>query len=148
MNGSRQKINSYSYNLILSCLSFHSCLSHSSSYTQTHFNHGATWQQISVSILNLINGNDSSVIHLSWVAFIFLSVTGEWTLSGWRPTLVIAHSPKDWHLEDRFLATMENATILACDFFLFFHIIFFPNIFSFYWNVHIMQIFTGIVWLY
>lgn len=36
---------------------------------KTHFNHGETWQQMSASILNLINGNDSSVIHLSKVAF-------------------------------------------------------------------------------
>lgn len=41
---------------------------------------------------------------------------------------MIAHSPNDWHLEDRFLPTMENATIIACDFFLFFHIIFFQYI--------------------
>lgn len=43
---------------------------------------------------------------------------------------MIAHSPKDWHLEDRFLPTMENATILACDFFCF-STSFFFNIFIF-----------------
>lgn len=45
---------------------------------------------------------------------------------------MIAHSPNDWDLEDRFLPTMENATILACDFFFVFPHHFFFNIFRFY----------------
>lgn len=95
--------------------------SHKLAHTQTHFNHGETWQQISVSILHLINGNDSSVIHLSWVAFIFLSLSGEWTLSGWRPSLVIARSPKHGYLEDIFLSGMD-ATVICMWCFYFRHV--------------------------
>lgn len=40
-----------------------SCLSHTGSRAKTPFNHGETWQHMSASILHLINGNDSSVIH-------------------------------------------------------------------------------------
>lgn len=50
-----------------------SCLSHTGSRTKTPFNHGKTWQHMSVSILHLINGNDSSVIHHpGWHFFFFL----------------------------------------------------------------------------
>lgn len=51
-----------------------SCLSHTSSRTKTPFNHGETWQQISASILHLINGNDSSVIHHPGWHFFFLFI--------------------------------------------------------------------------
>lgn len=50
-----------------------SCLSHTGSRAKTPFNHGGTWQHMSVSILHLINGNDSSVIHHpGWHFFFFL----------------------------------------------------------------------------
>ena len=52
------------------------CPSRASSYTQTHFNHTEAWQQISVSILNLINGNDSYVIQLSGWHFSFFHSGG------------------------------------------------------------------------
>lgn len=94
------------------------CLSHASSYTQICFIHKETWQQISVSILNLINGNDSSVIHLSWVAFLFLSLRGERTLFGWRPSLVIAHNLKAWCLENIFCVIRHK--IILCLWLLFF----------------------------
>lgn len=87
------------------------------SCTQTHFNHGETWQQITVSILNLINGNDSSVIHLSWVAFLFLSFREEWTPFGWRPSLLISHSPNAWRLEN--LLWVCDKACCDCFFFVF-----------------------------
>lgn len=126
--------------LTLSFLSFHSCLSHTSSYRKTHFNHGETWQQMSVSILNLINGNDSSVIHLSRVAFLFFffSLKEEWTPFGWRPSLLIAHISKAWCLGNIFLSVIRhrNHFLFVCDYsFCFWHLclikrswmVYFPN---------------------
>lgn len=53
--------------------SLSSCLSHTGSRAKTPFNHGETWQHMSASILHLINGNDSSVIHQpGWHFFFFL----------------------------------------------------------------------------
>lgn len=49
-----------------------SCLSHTASRAKTPFNHAETWQHMSASILHLINGNDSSVIHHpGWHFFFF-----------------------------------------------------------------------------
>lgn len=68
------------------------CLSHTSSGTKTPFNHGETWQQMSVSVLHLINGNDSSVIHhAGWhffylfILFFFAQLKKKWTLFSQPP---------------------------------------------------------------
>lgn len=51
------------------------CLSRVSSRTKTPFNHDETWQHMSSSILHLINGNDSSVIHHpGWHFFLFIII--------------------------------------------------------------------------
>lgn len=76
-----------------SSLSLHSFVYLTQAHTdKAHFNHGETWQQMSASILNLINGNDSSVIHLSKVAFSVPlpphSRKG-WTQFGERPSLLL-----------------------------------------------------------
>lgn len=77
----------------LSSLSLHSFVYLTQAHTDTtHFNHGETWQQMSASILNLINGNDSSVIHLSKVAFsapLPPHSRKGWTQFGERPSLLL-----------------------------------------------------------
>lgn len=86
----------------LSPLSLHSFVHLTQARTdKAHFNHGETWQQKSASILNLINGNDSSVIHLSKVAFSVPlpphSRKG-WTQFGERPSLLLLtkRRPGSW----------------------------------------------------
>lgn len=69
-----------------------SCLSHTDSRTKTPFNLGKTWQQMSASILHLINGNDSSVIHHPGWHFFFLLI---YFLPSSRRNELFSQSPLD-----------------------------------------------------
>lgn len=73
---------------------------------KTHFDHDETWRRMSVSILNLINGNDSSVIHLSRVAF--LSPPCSWKNELYLASLLIAHSLNAWCLGNIFLPVIRH----------------------------------------
>lgn len=52
------------------------------------------------------------------VAFLFLSLRGEWTQFGWRPSLLIAHRPKARRLENIFCVCdkAQNHFLFVCDY--------------------------------
>lgn len=104
-------------NIIILTLFFlftRSSLSRKLIHTNTFQSRIEAWQQISVSILNLINGNDSSVIHLSWVAFLFLSLAG-----GWQNELHLARDPVSgcpnaWRLENIYIVSVIRHGTILC----------------------------------
>lgn len=63
------------------------------------------------------------ICHSSILGGIFLSFTqgGEWTPFGWRPSLLIAHSPKAWRLENIFCVCdkAQNHSLFVTALFLF-----------------------------